>query len=248
METESCLARIGAVAAILGPVVLLGATLAHPMESAPNDLASAFAEYARDPYWVASHLLQVLGLTLVAAGLVALAGAMEAGWPAALARLGVLATAASVSLGAVLQAVDGVALKVMATRWMAARGEPRQLAFEGAVAVRQIEVGLASLLSIVFGLTLALFGAALIRSRRFPAWLGWLGVLAGAGTMAAGVVAAYEGFSDLNMLLTSITGPLASLWAVCVGVALWRIAPQLARRAAPPAPAPAPAPTDAQRS
>lgn len=232
MRTDACLARLGAVAAILGPVVLLGATLAHPMDSAPNDLAAAFAEYARDPYWLASHLSQFLGLTLVAAGLVALHGALEPGWPAALARLGLLAAAASVSLGAVLQAVDGVALEVMAERWMAARGEARDLAFEGAVAVRQIEVGTASLLGVVFGVTLALFGAALIRSRRFSAWLGWLGVVAGAGTLAAGVVAADAGFSELNMLLTSIAGPLASLWAVSVGVALWRIAPQLARAAA----------------
>ena len=123
MTTQFPLARIGAVAALAGPVLLIAATLAHPMTAAPADLPAAFAEYAQDPYWVASHLGQFFGLTLVGAGLIALAWMMEPGWPTAWARLGSWLTAVSVALAGVLQAVDGVALQVMARRWMAATGE-----------------------------------------------------------------------------------------------------------------------------
>src|SRR5262249_38474143 len=79
----------------------------------------------------------------------------EAGVPAAWARIGVAGASASVATAAALQAVDGVALKRMVDRWMQASGPARLYAFEGAVAVRQVEIGMASLLSVVFGLTVS---------------------------------------------------------------------------------------------
>jgi hypothetical protein len=74
-----------------------------------------------------------------------------------------------------LQAVDGVALKVLVDRWAAASTEARSLAFEAAFVVRQIEIGLAALLSLASGLTLLVFGLAIVLSRRYPVWLGGLG-------------------------------------------------------------------------
>lgn len=47
------------------------------------DLLPAFAEYARDRYWVASHLAQFLGVALLGVALLALACVMEPGAPAA---------------------------------------------------------------------------------------------------------------------------------------------------------------------
>src|SRR5262245_14520394 len=161
MITQRHLARIGAAAAIAGAVTLLVATLLHPMTADPNDPAAAFAEYAADGRWVATHLGQFLGIAILGAALVALAGTMEAGMPAAWAGIGVAGAAASVATAAALQAVDGVALKRMVDRWMQASGPARLYAFEGAVAVRQIEIGMASLLSIVFGLTVSAFGVAM---------------------------------------------------------------------------------------
>src|SRR5436190_5455157 len=147
MSTQQHLARVGAVAAMGGALTLFIATLLHPMTADPNDPPAAFAEYAADRLWVASHLGQFLGVAALGVALVALAGTMEAGTPSAWARIGVVGTAASVATAAALQAVDGVALKMMVNRWMQASGEARARAFEGAFAVRQIEIGLASLLT-----------------------------------------------------------------------------------------------------
>src|SRR5829696_8566270 len=83
------------------------------------------------------------------------------------------------AIAAALQAVDGVALKVMVDRWAQASGEARARAFEGAVAVRQIEVGVASLLSVAFGLTVSTFGVSMRLGRQFPQWLAWLGLAGG---------------------------------------------------------------------
>ena len=226
--TSQHLARIGAVAAWSGTLILFVATLLHPMNADPNDAPAAFAEYAADRLWFGSHLGQFVGIAVLAVALVGLAAAIEPGAPAAWARIGLAGTAASVAAAAALQAVDGVAVKVMVDRWAAAAGDARLRAFEGAFAVRQIEVGMASLLSVAFGLTLSAFGISLVLSRRFPGWLGGLALLGGLGTAVAGVAQAYTGFSPLAMTLSMPAGCLLLGWALMVGVFLWRLAPRLA--------------------
>jgi len=119
MTTQQHLARIGAAAAISGAVLLLVATLLHPMNADPNDPLAAFVEYAADSLWVASHLGPFLGVALLGAALVALAATMEDGRAAAWARIGVVGTGASVATAAALQAVDGIALEKMVDRCQA---------------------------------------------------------------------------------------------------------------------------------
>src|SRR2546427_1895566 len=223
MSTQQHLARGGAVAATGGALTLFIATLLHPMTADPNDPPAAFAEYAADCLWVASHRGQFLGIAALGVALVTLAATMEAGTPSAWARIGVVGTAASVATAAALQAVDGVALKVMVNRWMQASGEARARAFEGAFAVRQVEVGLASLLSVLFGLTVSAFGISMLLSRRFPTWLGWLGLLRGRGALAARIAAAYTGLPPPAIMLSMPAGCVLLLWAIVVGAFLWRL-------------------------
>jgi Domain of unknown function (DUF4386) len=227
MSTEGHLAKVGAAAAVSGALTLFVATLLHPMKADPNEAPAAFAEYAAATSWVASHLGQFAGIALLAVTLVAVAAAVEAGAPSAWARVGVVGVAASVAAAAVLQAVDGVALKVMVDRWARASAEDRSRAFEGAFAVRQIEIGAASLLSILFGITIAVFGIALLQSRRFPPWLGWVGLLGALGIIAAGIVQAHTGFSALAMMLSMPASFVLLFWAILVGRSLWRLAPRL---------------------
>jgi hypothetical protein len=227
MSTERHLARVGAVAAVTGAVTLFVATLLHPMSTDPNDSPAAFAEYAADSLWVATHLGQFLGLAMLGVALVALAGTMESGSPSAWARIGVVGTAASIAMAAALQAVDGVALKVMVNRWMQASAGTKARVFDAAFAVRQVEIGMASLLSILFGLTVSVFGISMLSGRRFPAWLGWIGLLGGLVTASAGVAQAYTGFSALAMTLSMPAGSVLLVWAIVVGVFLWRLAPAL---------------------
>ena len=224
MSTEQHLARIGAVAAIVGALVLLVATLLHPISADPNDPAAAFTEYAADTLWVGSHLGQFLGIALLGAALVGVAATFESGKPAAWGRVGVAGAAASVAVTAALQAVDGVALKVMVDRWSRAGGDQRLRAFEGALAVRHIEIGMASLLSLTFGLTIVVFGTAMLRSARYSTWLALLGVAGGAATMAAGVAQAYTGFSSLSMIVSMPASVMLLIWALLVGVVMWRAA------------------------
>jgi hypothetical membrane protein len=111
--------RIGAICAIGGSVLLLVGTFLHPMNADPHDSVAAFTEYAADQLWVASHLTQLAGVALMMAALVILAKQLEAEcgvW----SRLGAGGAIASVAVAAALQAVDGVALKVMVDTWASA--------------------------------------------------------------------------------------------------------------------------------
>jgi hypothetical protein len=226
-STSGSLARVGAVAAGLGVVVLLVSTLLHPLGADPNDPPVAFAEYAADALWVWSHLGQFLGFAVLAVALVALTATLEPGRAAAWGRLGLAGTAAILATAAALQAVDGVALKVLVDRWAAATGDARALAYEAAFAVRQIEIGLASLLSLVSGLTVAILGMGLLMSTRHPRWLGALGLAGGLSTAAAGAVQAATGFSGVAMTLSMVSSAVLLDWVLLAGVVLWRLAGRL---------------------
>jgi hypothetical protein len=103
---------------------------------------------------------------------------------------------AALALAAVLQAVDGIALKAMVDRWAQAGPAQKQSAFEAAFAVRQIEIGLASYTALLFAAAIVLFGIAFVASARFPVWLGWLAIAGGIGVALGGVLTAFTGFSD----------------------------------------------------
>jgi hypothetical protein len=117
MPSEEYFSKAGGVAAISGAVLLLLASLLHPMGADPSDAPAAFAEYAADRFWVASHLGQLFGVVFIAGGLLSLSWRLRSGRAGVWALLGAVATTASVALTGALQAVDGIALKLMVDRW-----------------------------------------------------------------------------------------------------------------------------------
>ncbi len=156
--------RISAACAFAGCVLLGLGTSMHPMHAEPNNAVAAFAEYAADRNWIFSHLLQFAGAALLVAFMLLLARQLRVSIPV-LQPLASGGAIASLAVAAALQAVDGVALKAAVDAWAAAPAAEKAPAFSAAFAVRQIEIGLASLLSILFGATAALYGLAALRRR-----------------------------------------------------------------------------------
>ena len=134
-------------------MLLLAGTWLHPMPADPNKAVQAFAAYADDRLWVASHLAQLVGIALALAALVILAWQLETGGAAVWARLASAGAIATLTLAAALQAVDAIALRAMVENWAAAAEAQKESAFQSAFAVRQVEIGLASVLSLVLGAT-----------------------------------------------------------------------------------------------
>lgn len=214
--------RIGAAAAIIGAGLLFVGTFLHPMNADPNIPLAAFTEYAADHHWVATHLMQLFGVIFIVAALVLLSRRMADGQAAKWATLGTTGAIASLTMASALQAVDGVALKVMVDSW-AATPEPGKTAiFQAAFGVRQIETGLASITSLLFGLTALVYGVALWIDHRVPRWIAALGIVGGVPTAIAGVVIAHTGFSRLAMVINMPSSSLLILWIMVLGIYAWR--------------------------
>jgi hypothetical protein len=222
--TEEGAARFGAVSAAAGSLTLLAGTILHPSGADPNVPAAAFAEYAASRSWVAVHLIQLAGIVLLVLALISLSRLISGSSDTIWGHVGVVFAAASLAIAGALQAVDGIALKVMVDRWAAASGTQKEMLFAAAFAVRQIEVGFAGILSLFLGVTAVIYGAALVRDDRFSKWLGWLGVVGGLPTAAGGVVIADDGFSNVAMMINMPANVLLLLaWMVGVGAAMWRM-------------------------
>jgi hypothetical protein len=118
----------------------------------------------------------------------------------------------SVAGATALEAVNGVAVKVMVDRWAAASGDAYLRAFEAAFAVRQIEVGLAPLLSIVFGLAVSRSASACCTEPAFH--IGSAGSAPSVlGSAVAGVAQAYTGFSPVAMMISMTPSSVLLFWA-----------------------------------
>jgi hypothetical protein len=214
--------KVGAVCAIGGSVLLFAGTYLHPMEADPNDAVEAFTEYAANELWIASHLMQLTGFTLIVAALLCLARRLEATSGAMWSRLAAGGAVASLAVATALQGVDGVALKAMVDNWAAAPATQKESALYAAFAVRQVELGLASTASLLFGLTVIAYGLALLRAGLYPVWICGFAILPGLGSALAGVVMAHSGFSELGMTISMAASSLLLLWMLGIGVWMWQ--------------------------
>src|ERR687895_97565 len=115
LRPERTLLRIGAALAVSGIVLLVLSGFLHPAQADPGNSAAAFQEYSASDLWIAVHLIQFFSALFILGALVALYRSIvrEQGTATALAWLGVASAVASIAVAAVLQAVDGIALKMM---------------------------------------------------------------------------------------------------------------------------------------
>jgi hypothetical protein len=221
--------KIGAGCAFFGCVLLGIGTSMHPMHEDPNNAVASFAEYAADVNWVTGHLLQFVGVALLLSFMLILSRQLRAG--SGMRQVATGGAIASLAVAAALQAVDGIALKATVDAWATAPATDKPTAFSAAFAVRQIEIGLASLLSILFGATCALFGLLLHGDGRYPRWIGGAAFAGGAGFAAGGVAMARGGFSPVAMNIQLPASLMVLAFIVGVAALHWRRSQQ------PPPPA-----------
>jgi hypothetical protein len=192
------------------------------MKADPNDALAAFTEYATDHLWVISHLTQLAGVTAIVAALLILAQQLESVSGPSLSRISAAGAIASLAVTAVLQAIDGIALKRMVDAWMVAPAAQKEIAFQAAFAIRQVEIGLASMASLLFGITMGVYGVALLDDHTYPNWMSRLAIIGGILMISAAVVMAYTGFSTLAMAINMSASLLLLIWVLTLGVLMWR--------------------------
>jgi hypothetical protein len=216
-------------------VIFLVSTILHPGREDPTNHPLVFAEYAKDQMWVASHIGQFAGGMLAFAGgfiaLFRLLARSESGIVSALAWMGLAATIAAGSALAVLQAVDGIALKMAVNYWYgispssSADGseEEKAIAFRIAEGIRWIEIAANSFFRILQGSVGIIFGVAIAASATtLSRWVGALGVFAGVATIILGVRVAYVGFATVGSIEDTVSTWSYLAWVIILGISMWR--------------------------
>jgi hypothetical protein len=190
--------------------------LFHPSHD-ENNHPVIFDKYDHSDAWVAVHFGQFIAVLIALAGFVALHRLLELrGKDVVLARLAIGATIATGAVWAVLQAVDGTALKEATEAWAHASGPEKTARFADAETVRWTEWGLQSYFRMLMGITFILFGTALARTRLIGRWAAFAAILSGGLYMAIGISVGHNGFEQPGggavqlLMLTFVAGILTA--------------------------------------
>jgi hypothetical protein len=185
------LLRIGSIAFLTGVIIAIVSTAIHPSKENSSNHPLVFAEYASDDSWIAVHIGQFAGVMMVfAGGFVALYRLLmqsESNMASILSWIGLALAIITSSAIAVLQAVDGIALKMAVDSWVAAPPEEKAITFGIAEGIRFIEYGTNSFFRIIQGTVAVIFGVAIVKSKLLNRWIGGAGVVIGAITIYAGI-------------------------------------------------------------
>ena len=207
---------------LAGVIAEFVVTLFHPSHAAPNDHHAAFAEYAESHAWIPVHLGQFAAGLLIILGFVALLRALEPTSRSPLTiHAGQAAAVLAAAVTAVLQAVDGIALKHAVDSLATAPAALQAAAFHDAETVRWVEWSMAAYYRMTIGLTLVIIGVAIVTARSLPRWTGVFAAVAGLAFVVDGVQVGYSGFAGSTVAnLVSLAGLVA--FGVVTTVASWR--------------------------
>jgi Domain of unknown function (DUF4386) len=233
-DLERPMLKMGSVAFIAGLAIALVSTFVfHPTTENLMDNPVVFVLYAEDDLWIASHIGQFAGILLIFAGgfvaLFRLLSRSESGVASALAWFGLVTAIITASTFTILQAVDGVALKIAVDTWYAipastaeAGEEQKAIAFRVAEGLRWTEWGVQAYYRMLSGAVALIFGVAIARSTILSKWIGAVGIAAGIVTLAAGVVVAYVGFSSVRDPVADLSTFIFYPWLVILGIFMWK--------------------------
>ncbi|MEP7041351.1 MAG: DUF4386 family protein [Chloroflexota bacterium] len=214
---------------ISGALLIAGAVLGtignalHPHTASPDPAATVQA-IAQNGAWVAIHLAIIVAILLIIGGLVGLAEEFRESSAEPLARLGLATALIGGTVVTVSTALDGFGRKALAVALAEAPASEAATALRIAIAANDAQFGLWSIgMLVFFGATFACFGGAILASRQFPAWFGWVALVGAAGSASAALLQiAANGQVQAAETIFLASSILLTLWTLAVGVRLWR--------------------------
>ena len=223
MEAKAITVKIGAILLPVGIILFaISTAVFHPSKQDPMNNSAVFMEYAQSGNWVAIHFVQWFAALFLIGGLVSIYYSIgskpEPG--AGVARFGLTSAILTATAFTMLQAVDGVALKWAVDTWSTVPSDQKEAAFFAALSVRWAEYALQSYSNILLGLTLILYGFAIVLGTIYNRWLGWLAGGSGVAWIVHGVMVPYVGFFDSIPRLVAII--LLAVWSFIMAFFMWR--------------------------
>src|SRR5215213_5952141 len=245
-ELERPMLRMGSVAFLAGLAIAVVSTFVFHPSGTGEELMNnpfIFAVYAEDDLWIATHIGQFAGLLLIYAGgfvaLFRMLSRSDSGTVAsALAWFGLVTSILTASALTILQAVDGIALKIAVDTWYAIPSSPlpsseagngggreggeKAAALRVAEGLRWTEWGIQAYYRMLQGAIALIFGVAIAKGAILSRWIGAVGIAAGVAGIAAGVVTAYVGFSSVRDPVADLSTLLLYPWIIILGIFMWR--------------------------
>jgi hypothetical protein len=167
--------RIGSITFIAGVVIVIVSTMLHPSREDPANHPLVFMEYVSSNSWIAIQIGQFVGGIMVFGGgfgvLHSVLLRSESSTTYTLTWIGFVVAIMVASAIAVLQAFDGIPLKMAVDSWAAAPAEEKDIKFRVAEGIRWIEYGTNSIFRILQGTVAAIFGIAIVKSMLLSRWL-----------------------------------------------------------------------------
>jgi len=141
-----------------------------------------------------------------------------------LARLGLVAAVLGGSVVTVSSAIDGFVMKALSVASISATGTDGALALSISVAVKDVDFGIWSIgMLAFFGVAFACFGGAVVASRRYSGWFGWIAIVGATGSGAAALLQiAASGEVQAAETVFFASSLLLTLWALALGILMWR--------------------------
>lgn len=220
--------RLAGIGAMVGAVIAVIFNILHPRADDVENVRSEIQTALDEGIWLFDHYMigWAIGLALLAFIGIGRSFTREpsASWGRIALIFGIGGTA--ILFTAVL--VDGWAIKE------AAETESEDVAVAVAYVGGALFIGG---IGTFFGLTPVLFGAALLSGEDYPAWLGWVAVVAGLLGIVTGTIMFFDGFSDATVnVLFPISSLLFTVWIGVMGYQLYQKSSEPAAAAAAPAP------------
>ena len=215
--------RVGSAALLLGGSGAFIANLFHPHDF-PTETEPLLRFVAAKPHWSQLHFLIMIAVVLVVCGMAMLTRNLADPMARALGAFGRYMVILGGAVYMVEVMVDGFAMRYFAKHWAAATDPAQKEALlTSADAVVHTWFALFPVFSGVFlGLSMAVLGAALFRSRNFPRWLGAWGLLSGTLCFITGLGAGLGLAVPLALPVWIVGVTLGACWGPLLGVMMWR--------------------------
>jgi Domain of unknown function (DUF4386) len=221
---ERIFLRIGAFGAIVGAIVSVAAGMGFGNLTNELDAEQVlqFISARPDWYWPSVHLGFIVGAFLWVSAFVALAVSFSRGASWALGWLAAAAVVVGAAVHIVDSSISGFGLSALARAWASAPPSERaHLVRSGDTLLYILNGTWPNVHSFFHGLPFVAAGAAVALSRRYPAWIGWVGAAGGAASLLGGVLQ-FVGVIPHEERFVIVPAQVVSVWFVVVGVMMWR--------------------------
>ena len=214
--------RVGGGAAVVGAALALVGNLLHPRYDAPDD--EIYRRIAGSDRFRVADFILFAALILLVAGTIAIARSMRDGVGGLLSEYGRLATVVGGTIAIAQFGVETYGLRQQAAVFAGASAQDTVGAFWATNAIDRLNSALFDTWTIVFlGLAPLLLGVAMLRTRRFPAWLGVLGALGGAVCVVVGCINLARDDQTTTQVPFLIGSLLVTAWLLGAGAMLIRL-------------------------